>query len=92
MDDLKRSAPSRVVIVSSKLHDPNVKHGKLPHFKWTLDDINNESEYDPMIAYKNSKLANVWFGYELARRLENTGVDVNILCPVNRSFVLIIHR
>lgn len=34
LDDLKRSSPSRIVVVSSKLHDPN--------FKWTLDEINNE--------------------------------------------------
>lgn len=37
-----------------------------------------------MVAYKNSKLANVWFTYELVRRLENTGVDVHALCPVKQ--------
>ena len=86
LEDLKRSAPSRVVVVSSKLHDSKSKFGQPPNFKWTLNEINNESEYDTMVAYKNSKLANVWFAYELARRLENTGVDVNVLCPVNRPF------
>lgn len=80
---MKRSAPSRVVVVSSKLHDPNTKFGRPVNFKWTLDEINTETDYDGMVAYKNSKLANVWFGYELARRLENTGVDVHVLCPVN---------
>lgn len=84
MDDLKHSSPSRIVVVSSKLHDPNTKFGKPPNFKWTVEEINNEIDYDGMVAYKNSKLANVWFGYELARRLENTGVDVHILCPVHR--------
>jgi NAD(P)-dependent dehydrogenase (short-subunit alcohol dehydrogenase family) len=82
LDDLKRSSPSRVVIVSSKLHDPTVRHGNPPNFKWNLDEINNEMEYDGMLAYKNSKLANVWFSYELSRRLENTGVDVVVMCPV----------
>ncbi|CAF3961987.1 unnamed protein product [Rotaria sordida] len=81
LDDLKRSSPSRIVIVSSKLHNPNVRHGNPPNFKWNLDEINNEMEYDGMIAYKNSKLANVWFSYELARRLENTGIDVIVICP-----------
>lgn len=82
MDDLKRSSPSRIIIVSSKLHDPKAKLGDPPNFQWNLDEINNEITYDGMIVYKNTKLANVWFGYELARRLENTGVDVHILCPV----------
>jgi NAD(P)-dependent dehydrogenase (short-subunit alcohol dehydrogenase family) len=82
LDSLKRSSPSRVVIVSSKLHDPGTRHGNPPNFKWNLDEINNEMGYNGMVAYKNSKLANVWFAYELARRLENTGVDVHVLCPV----------
>lgn len=87
MDDLKRSSPSRVVIVSSKLHDPSARRGDPPNFQWNLDGINNEMEYDGMVAYKNSKLANVWFAYELARRLENTGVDVHVICPVYFSFL-----
>ena len=82
LDDLKRASPSRIIVVSSKLHDSTVKHGNPPNFKWTLDEINNAIGYDGMVAYKNSKLANVWFSYELARRLENTGVDVHVLCPV----------
>jgi NAD(P)-dependent dehydrogenase (short-subunit alcohol dehydrogenase family) len=85
LDDLKRSAPSRIVVVSSKLHDPKTKFGKPVNFQWTLDEINNESEYDGMMAYKNSQLANIWFAYELARRLKNTGVDVHVLCPVKSS-------
>lgn len=47
-----------------------------------MDEINSETGYDSMVAYKNSKLANVWFAYELARRLQNTDVDVNVICPV----------
>ncbi|CAF2897155.1 unnamed protein product [Rotaria sp. Silwood2] len=82
LDDLKRSSPSRVVIISSKLHDSNARLGNPPKFKWDLDEINNEMDYDGMVAYKNSKLANIWFAYELARRLESTGVDVHVVCPV----------
>lgn len=82
LDDLKCASPSRVVVVSSKLHDPTTRHGNPPDFKWSLDEINNVEGYDGMTAYKNSKLANVWFAYELARRLENTGVDVHVICPV----------
>ena len=55
-NDLKRSSPSRIVIVSSKLHDPKTKFGKPLHFKWTLDGMTD---------YKNSELANIWFAYEL---------------------------
>ncbi len=71
------------MIVSSKLHDPNVRRGKPPNFQWTLDGINNEIDYDGMLAYKHSKLANVWFGYELDRRLKNSGVEVFVVCPVS---------
>lgn len=79
LDDLKRNAPSKIVVITSKIHIPGVGSGPPPDFKWTLDSIN-----DPVtltVAYKNSKLANVWFTYELARRLEGSGVTVNAVCP-----------
>ena len=37
--------------------------------------------YNGLQAYKNSKLANVMFTYELARRLDGTGVTANCVCP-----------
>lgn len=43
--------------------------------------LEKENTYNSHQAYKNSKLANAMFTYELAKQLENTGVTVNCLCP-----------
>jgi len=72
LDLLEKSAPSRVVNVSSAAHH----YGKLAINSWPT--ANNYSAFG---AYANSKLANVLFTYELARRLEGTGVTVNCLHP-----------
>ncbi|XP_041916792.1 retinol dehydrogenase 11-like [Alosa sapidissima] len=72
LDLLKKSAPSRVVNVSSLAHEK----GKI-HF----DDINLDKDYNPMKSYRQSKLANVLFSQELAKRLEGTGVTVYSLHP-----------
>ncbi|KAM9410643.1 retinol dehydrogenase 11 [Pholidichthys leucotaenia] len=72
LDLLKKSAPSRIVIVSSIAHD----RGKI-HF----DDINLDKDYDAVKSYRQSKLANVLFCRELAARLEGTGVTVYSLHP-----------
>ncbi|XP_019647927.1 PREDICTED: retinol dehydrogenase 13-like [Branchiostoma belcheri] len=72
LDKLKNSAPSRVVIVSALAH----VWGKID-----FDDINSETSYSPIGSYCQSKLANVLFMRELARRLEGTGVTVNALHP-----------
>ncbi|TSV02050.1 Retinol dehydrogenase 14 [Bagarius yarrelli] len=72
LDLLKRSAPSRIVVVSSKLY----KRGEI-----NFDDLNSENGYDGAAAYSRSKLANLLFTLELGRRLENTGVTVNALTP-----------
>ncbi|XP_054469563.1 retinol dehydrogenase 14-like [Anoplopoma fimbria] len=69
---LKASAPSRVVVVSSKLY----KHGHI-----NFEDLNSEQSYDKAFAYSRSKLANLLFTDELARRLEGSGVSVNALTP-----------
>ncbi|KAJ2942760.1 hypothetical protein O0L34_g14948 [Tuta absoluta] len=73
---LKKSAPSRVVIVSSFLH----RFG-------TINKINEEGVYGFFRTFCNSKLCNVMFSNELARRLEGTDVVVNSLNPgqVNTS-------
>lgn len=51
----------------------------------TLDAENffleKENTYNAHQAYKNSKMANAMFTYELAKQLENTGVTINCLCP-----------
>lgn len=73
LDELKASAPARVVTVSSVAH-----RGARIHF----DDLMYEhTPYSPMGAYGQSKLANVMFAYELARRLTGTGVTSNTLHP-----------
>lgn len=69
---LKASAPSRVVTVSSIAH----RRGAIDP-----DDLQLERGFDGYQAYANSKLANVLFTFELARRLEGSGVTANCLHP-----------
>lgn len=69
---LVASAPARVVNVASRAHNS----GRL-----RLDDLMGGRDYDGWQAYCQSKLANVVFTYELARRLEGTGVTANCLHP-----------
>ncbi|XP_063609521.1 retinol dehydrogenase 14-like [Penaeus indicus] len=73
-DTLKASAPSRVVSVSSVAH----KYCS----KVDLDDLNfNKTPYAVFPAYALSKLCNILFTKELARKLKGTGVVANSLHP-----------
>ena len=73
LDLLERSAPARIVIVASRAH----RRGALD-----FDDLSFERKpYNGFAAYSASKLANVLFAFELARRLEGTGVTANALHP-----------
>src|SRR5262245_10272808 len=72
LDLLKSSAPARVVNVSSEAHR---------HARVDLDDLNLENGYGGWKAYGQSKLANVLFTYELARRLKGTGLTANCMHP-----------
>jgi NAD(P)-dependent dehydrogenase (short-subunit alcohol dehydrogenase family) len=72
LDTLTRSAPARVVSVSSDAH----RSGRID-----FDDLQALKRYRPFGAYANSKLANVLFTRELARRLEGTGVTANAMHP-----------
>ncbi|KAG5842724.1 hypothetical protein ANANG_G00180750 [Anguilla anguilla] len=73
LEKLKSSAPSRVVTVSSIAH----RGGKI-HF----DDLCFEkTPYDSLVSYRQSKLANVLFSRELARRMKGTGVTSYALHP-----------
>lgn len=68
---LKASAPSRVVIVSSEAHQRASR----------IEDWESRQGYEGYQAYARSKLANIMFGYDLAHRLEATGVTVNSCAP-----------
>ena len=72
LDILKASAPARIVNVSSGAH---------VRASLDFDNLQGEKHFAAMQAYGQSKLANVLFTYELARRLEGTGVTVNALHP-----------
>jgi len=72
LDRLKASAPSRIINVSSRAHGRPF----IP-----FDDLQSERSYSPTQVYGWTKLANVLFTYELARRLEGTCVTVNCLHP-----------
>jgi len=69
---LVRSAPSRVVNVASTAHSSGEIH---------FDDLQMHHAYRGWKAYANSKLANILFTYELARRLDDTGVTANCVHP-----------
>ncbi|MCX7710874.1 MAG: SDR family oxidoreductase [Clostridia bacterium] len=72
LETLKNGAPARIINVASGAH----KIGRI-HF----DDIHLRHNYTVWRAYAQSKLANILFTYELARRLEGTQVTVNCLHP-----------
>jgi len=72
LDRLRASAPARVVTVSS---------GAQSMGKIDFDDLMGERKYSGQSAYNQSKLANVMFTFELARRLEGTGVTATVLHP-----------
>ncbi|XP_050510074.1 retinol dehydrogenase 13-like [Diabrotica virgifera virgifera] len=72
LDMLKQSAPSRIINVSSVAH----KRGEI-----NKEDLNSDKSYDPSNAYAQSKLANILFTNELAKRLEGTGVTANSVHP-----------
>jgi len=72
LDRLKQSAPARIVNVASDAH----KLGDM-----NFDDLQAERRYRTMRIYGQSKLANILFTYELAGRLQGTGVTVNCLHP-----------
>jgi retinol dehydrogenase 14 len=66
------SAPARIVTVSSGVQ----AMGKID-----FDDLQSSRGYDEIRAYNASKLANILFTYELARRIEGSGVTANAVEP-----------
>jgi retinol dehydrogenase-12 len=69
---LTASAPARVVTVTSDAHSAA---------RLDLSDPNLEHGWDSWRSYANSKLANILFTRELARRLDGTGVTANCAHP-----------
>jgi NAD(P)-dependent dehydrogenase (short-subunit alcohol dehydrogenase family) len=72
LDVLKANAPSRVINITSSAHRGT---------EMNFDDLQAEKKYSGYHAYSQSKLANVLLTYQLAKRLEGTGVTVNCLHP-----------
>lgn len=72
LESLKRGAPSRIVNVSSGSH----QGGRID-----FDALQSERRYEPIRVYSMTKLANLLFTYELARRLGDSGVTVNAVHP-----------
>jgi NAD(P)-dependent dehydrogenase (short-subunit alcohol dehydrogenase family) len=72
LDRLTASAPARIINISSAGHR---------RAQMDFDDLQGRHHYHGLRAYYQSKLANVLFTYELARRLAGTGVTVNAVGP-----------
>jgi NAD(P)-dependent dehydrogenase (short-subunit alcohol dehydrogenase family) len=76
LERLLANAPARIVIVASGVHDPAMKT-MMPHP--AIADLEtlaatggpSRKTYNGRLAYVNSKLCNLWFTYELVRRLES---------------------
>ncbi|XP_056007617.1 retinol dehydrogenase 11-like isoform X2 [Ostrea edulis] len=86
LDDLKKtgseSGDSRIVMVTSSLHDLNNRMNRdLDKLDMENFFMEKEGSFSGNQAYKNSKVALVMFMYSLARKLEGTGVAVNSMCP-----------
>ena len=72
LERLRGSSPARVVTVASAAH----RGAAIP-----FDDLNGERGFSGWIAYGWTKLANILFSTELARRLDGSGVTANCLHP-----------
>ena len=72
LDLLKKSAPARIITVSSQAHT----RGRID-----FENLQAEKNFSAYYAYALSKLANVLFSNQLARQLEGTGVTSNTLHP-----------
>ena len=72
LDRLRESAPARVVTTASDAHQSGLLD---------LDDLQSENSFRAMRTYGTTKLENILFTRELARRLEGSGVTANCLHP-----------
>jgi len=74
MDHLKKGSEARVVNVSSEVHRVGAQ-------SFDLDNVQLQKDYTPMKAYGISKLCNVMFTHELAKRCKDTSITTNSLHP-----------
>jgi len=72
LEKLLRSAPARIISTSSMAH---------AWANWDWENLQGEKRYSQWRAYSNSKLANLLFTFELARRLEGRAVTANAVHP-----------
>jgi NAD(P)-dependent dehydrogenase (short-subunit alcohol dehydrogenase family) len=72
LPQILKGAPARIINVSSGVHS---------QADLDFQDLQSKRRYDAKEVYSRTKLANILFTYELARRLEATGVTVNCLTP-----------
>ena len=72
LDELKASAPARIINVASDAHERS---------RFDFSDPQGEKRYRGFKAYGQSKTAMIMMTYELARHLEGSGVTVNALHP-----------
>jgi len=68
---LLAGAPSRIVVVASRAHAP----------RWSPEVFESERTFDGRKAYRQTKLCNLLFAFDLARRLRGTGVSVTSVHP-----------
>ncbi len=72
LDELRASEAARVINVASGAHH---------YAKLNFDDLQHNNSFDKLQVYGQSKLANIMFSYELARRLQNSNITVNAMNP-----------
>lgn len=72
LDILKKSKPSRIIVVSSLLHEKSALY---------INDLNMKNTKDKINLYASSKLANIYFVRELAKKIRGSGISVYAVCP-----------
>ncbi|KAJ8603794.1 hypothetical protein CTAYLR_000200 [Chrysophaeum taylorii] len=90
-EELKKRPTNRLVVTASPVHDPTTGGGKVGSPATLGDfaglragpgfDMCDGGSYDPEKAYKDSKLCNMMFTAEAARRLSPSGVTANAFSP-----------